>query len=217
MRSLNYKQQLERELKHITSERVVPTLFLHACCAPCSSYVLEYLSVFFEITVYYYNPNISPVFEYKKRVSEIKGFIERVYPEGVKDFIEGDEIKLYHPVHLIEGDYDPADFDEIARGLEKEPEKGARCYKCYELRLKKTALKAKELGFDYFCSTLSISPYKNADWLNEIGSRLGNEIGIAYLVNDFKKNNGYRRSCELSEEYGLYRQNYCGCIYSKRD
>ncbi len=217
MNTLNYKQQLEKKLNQITTERVVPTLFLHACCAPCSSYVLEYLSKYFEIAVYYYNPNISPVFEYEKRVSEIKSFIERVYPEGVKDFIESDEIKLYHPVHLIEGEYDPTEFDEIASGLEEEPERGARCYKCYELRLKKTALKAKELGFDYFCSTLSISPYKNADWLNEIGLRLSEEIGIAYLVNDFKKNNGYRRSCELSEEYGLYRQNYCGCIYSKRD
>ena len=142
-------------------------------------------------------------------------WISRYYE--VKDFIESDEINLYHPVHLIEGEYDPTEFHEIASGLEEEPERGARCYKCYELRLKKTALKAKELGFDYFCSTLSISPYKNADWLNEIGLRLSEEIGIAYLVNDFKKNNGYRRSCELSEEYGLYRQNYCGCIYSKRD
>ena len=177
-------------------------LLLHACCAPCSSYVLEYLEKQYDITVFYYNPNITEEAEYKKRVDEITRFIkEAFFTQNVK---------------LIEGTYEPAVFFDISKGLENEPERGKRCYKCYELRLKKTAEYAKNNGFDLFTTTLSISPHKNAEWINEIGQRLSEEYGVDYLYSNFKKNNGYIRSIELSREYNLYRQNYCGCIFSKK-
>ena len=177
-------------------------LLLHACCAPCSSYVLEYLKNQYDITVFYYNPNITESAEYEKRVSEIKRFIS--------------EAPFTQEVKLVEGRYDPESFLEIAKGLEDEPERGARCYKCYELRMNEAAHFAKENGYDIYTTTLSISPHKNATWLNEIGARLSEEIGIAYLYSDFKKKNGYARSIQLSKEYNLYRQDFCGCVFSKR-
>ena len=177
-------------------------LLLHACCAPCSSYVLEYLENKYDITVYYYNPNITEENEYKKRTDEIKRFI------GAAAFTKS--------VKLIEGEYEPELFFEMSKGLEDEPERGKRCYKCYEIRMKKAAKYAKDNGFDIYTTTLSVSPHKNSDWLNEIGMRLSEEYGIDYLYSNFKKNNGYSRSIQLSKEYGLYRQNFCGCVFSRR-
>ena len=199
----NYQIILNKELEKIEKSEKTPTLLLHSCCAPCSSYVLEYLSDFFDITIFYYNPNISPESEFTKRVAEQKRLITKM--------------PLKHPVKFIEGEYDSNSFFEIAKGLENIPEGGERCFKCYELRLRRTAQEAKNNSFDYFTTTLSISPHKNASKLNEIGSKLSEEYGINYLFSDFKKRNGYKRSCELSEIYGLYRQDYCGCIYSKAE
>lgn len=201
MNNVNFQQKLDKILGVIEKEEKQPRLLLHACCAPCSSYVLEYLTRYFDITVFYYNPNISPKEEYEKRVEEIDRFIALVHSEKVK---------------LLEGEYHPEDFYETVKGMETLKEGSERCYRCYELRLRESAKIAAERGFDYFTTTLSISPYKNAAWLNEIGVRLGEEYGISYLVSDFKKKNGYKRSIELSSEYGLYRQNYCGCIYSRQ-
>lgn len=199
----NYQIILNKELEKIEKSDRVPSLLLHACCAPCSSYVLEYLSGFFDITIFYYNPNISPESEFAKRADELKRLIG--------------EMDLKRPVKLIKGEYDHERFREIAQGLEDIPEGGERCFKCYELRLRRAAEESKRGGFDYFTTTLSISPHKNAQKLNEIGAELAKEYGIAYLFSDFKKRNGYKRSCELSEIYGLYRQNYCGCAYSKAE
>lgn len=197
----NYQIILNKELEKIENSGKVPTLLLHSCCAPCSSYVLEYLSGFFDITIFYYNPNISPEEEFSKRVAEQKRLIS--------------EMPLKRPVRFIEGEYNPDSFFEIAEGLEDIPEGGKRCFRCYELRLRRAAQEAKKGGFDYFTTTLSISPHKNAQKLNEIGGALAEEFNTSYLFSDFKKKNGYKRSCELSEIYGLYRQNYCGCIYSR--
>ena len=180
---------------------ITSSLLLHCCCAPCSSYVLEYLSEYFKITVFYYNPNISPEEEYLKRKAELNRLIaETPYP---------------NPVSVVDCDYDPATFFDSVKGLEQCPEGGERCFVCYDLRLRKTAVVAKEKGFDYFASTLSISPLKNAAKLNEMGQRLAEEYGINWLPNDFKKREGYKRSIELSRVYNLYRQNYCGCVFSK--
>ena len=197
----NYQKELENLIKKEQEQGHVPRLFLHACCAPCSSYVLEYLSQYFEITVFFYNPNIAPVEEYSHRVAEIRRLIG--------------EMEFVHPVTLMEGRYDPKEFYEMAKGLEDVPEGGERCFRCYRLRMEEAAKLAKEGGYDYFTTTLSISPLINAQKLNEIGERLAGEYGVAYLVSDFKKRNGYKRSTELSKIYGLYRQDYCGCIYSK--
>jgi predicted adenine nucleotide alpha hydrolase (AANH) superfamily ATPase len=177
-------------------------LLLHVCCAPCSSHVLETLENAYDITAYFYNPNITENTEYIKRISELKRFVS--------------EAEFAKNVKVAEGEYEPERFFEIAKGLENEPERGSRCYKCYELRMRRAAEYAKENGYDIFTTTLSISPHKNAAWLNEIGERLSAEIGVEYLYSDFKKKNGYARSIELSREYNLYRQNYCGCIYSRR-
>ncbi|MGN0242928.1 MAG: epoxyqueuosine reductase QueH [Lachnospiraceae bacterium] len=193
---------MEHEIAKI-KDGPVKKLLLHSCCAPCSSYVLETLTKIFEITVYYYNPNIYPAFEYHERAREQERFLS-LYP-------------AIHGFHYVEGSYRPEDFYQMAKGFESEPERGSRCYRCYEMRLRETARYAKEHGFDYFTTTLSISPMKNANWLNEIGVRLGNEYGVTYLVSDFKKKNGYLRSSELSREYGMYRQNYCGCEFSYRE
>lgn len=179
-------------------------LFLHSCCAPCSSYVLEYLRQYFRITVFYYNPNISFKEEYQKRVAEQKRLIG-----------EYNKQETGFPIEVTEGDYEPELFFEMAKGLEDCPEGGERCFGCYELRLGRTAFEAERGGYDYFATTLTISPLKNAKKLNEIGERLAAEYGVKWLVSDFKKKNGYKRSIELSREYGLYRQDYCGCIYSK--
>lgn len=176
-------------------------MFLHCCCAPCSSYVLEYLSAYFDLTLFFYNPNITDKEEYEKRKSELIRLVNE---------------KFYDcRIELMDADYDSRIFFQMAKGLEDEPECGKRCFRCYEMRLGKTAQMAKENKADYFCTTLSISPHKNADKLMEIGEMLGEKYGIAYLPSDFKKRNGYKRSIELSKEYNLYRQNYCGCIYSR--
>lgn len=197
---INYQKELEKILDRIEKEEKVPSLLLHSCCAPCSSYVLEYLSRYFEITVFYYNPNIYPESEYEVRVKEQQELIRKM------DFL--------HPVSFIEGKYDRERFYEMAKGMEHLKEGGARCMKCYELRLSEAAKEAADRGFDYFTTTLSISPLKNAQKLNEIGLRTGKENGVEYLVSDFKKKNGYKRSVELSCEFGLYRQDYCGCEFS---
>lgn len=200
---MNYQKELDKLIERLKKEGRVPSLLLHSCCAPCSSYVLEYLSDYFEITVFYYNPNIFPESEYTKRILEQQMLIE--------------DMKLRHPVAFVAGNYDREEFYDIARGLEHLREGGERCLKCYELRLRETAELAKKGEFEYFTTTLSISPLKNADRLNEIGTRLAKEYGVEYLQSDFKKKNGYKRSIELSKEYGLYRQDYCGCEFSIRD
>ena len=192
--------KLKKKLKDLA---VKPKLLLHVCCAPCSSYVLEYLSNYFNITVFYYNPNISSFEEYKKRLNEEKRFVKE-YP-------------FKEEISIIDGEYDNERFEEEIKGLENEKEGGARCFKCYRLRLSKSAKYARDNNFDYFTTTLTISPYKNANKLNEIGSELEEEYGIKYLYSDFKKKNGYKRSIELSHEYNLYRQDYCGCVYSVRN
>ena len=197
---MNAQQILDQTLASLPQgER--PTLLLHACCAPCSSYVLEYLSRYFRITLFFYNPNIAPEAEYRFRLDELRRLVR--------------EMGLADDVSILEGNYTPERFLALAEGLETLPEGGTRCSLCYRLRLSEAARVAAEGGFDYFCTTLSISPYKNAAWLNEIGQEEGARYGVTYLVSDFKKKNGYKRSCELSEEYGLYRQDYCGCVYSK--
>lgn len=176
-------------------------MLLHVCCAPCSSHVLSVLCQDYDITAFFYNPNITEEAEYKKRIVELKRFTS--------------EAEFAKAVAVLEGAYEPERFWEIARGLEKEPERGKRCYKCYALRMEETAKYAKEHEFDVFTTTLSISPHKNAAWLNEIGERLSAQYGVEYMYSDFKKKNGYAHSIELSKEYNLYRQDYCGCIYSK--
>lgn len=198
---MNYQLKLEEIIKENLDKNYIPTLLLHSCCAPCSSYCLEYLSNFFKITIFYYNPNITDKSEYIKRVEEQKRLIK--------------ELPQKYPINFIEGNYDPKSFINISKGLENEPERGKRCYKCYELRLRETALIAKNKNYDYFATTLTLSPYKKSDWVNEIGDELQNEYSVNYLYSDFKKKNGYKRSIELSKIYNLYRQNYCGCIYSK--
>lgn len=204
MNQRNYQKELEKVIEEMEREGRVPSLFLHSCCAPCSSYVLEYLCPFFHITVFYYNPNISEDAEYRKRVEEQKRLIAAYNREG----------KGY-PIEIVEGDYDPGRFYEMARGYEKCPEGGERCFRCYELRLRETAERAAAGEYDYFTTTLTISPLKNAAKLNEIGERLSGEYQVPWLPSDFKKKNGYKRSVELSAEYDLYRQNYCGCVFSK--
>lgn len=198
----NYSKLLEKKIEEIKKSKNRPTLLLHACCAPCSSYVLEYLSQSFDITLYFYNPNISPKEEFTKRLSELKNFCKSA---GY------DDMNINSPA------YDAREFFDSVQGMESLPEGGERCKVCYELRLRHCAKAARDGGFDYFTTTLSISPYKNAEWLNEIGGALEAEYGIPYLYSDFKKKNGYKRSIELSNEYGLYRQDYCGCIYSKME
>lgn len=198
----NYQKELDKLIEHIP-EGTVPKLLLHSCCAPCSSYVLEYLSQYFEITVFYYNPNIFPPEEYKKRVEEQETLIKH--------------LPAKYPIHFREGNYLPEEFYQAVKGLEKIPEGGERCFVCYEMRMREAAVLAKELDCEYFTTTLSISPLKNAGKINEIGERLEQEYGIKHLPSDFKKKNGYKRSVELSAEYGLYRQDYCGCVYSKRE
>ena len=201
----NYQLSLERTLCSLEGLEQKKTLLLHACCAPCSSYVLEYLSRYFKITLLYYNPNISPREEYDTRAEELLRLAGAM--NGV---VEGAE-----DIRVAVADYDPAPFYELAKGKEALAEGGARCMDCYRLRLEYTVKAALEGGYDYFCTTLSISPHKNASALNGIGKELSERYGVPYLYSDFKKNGGYLRSCELSGEYGLYRQDYCGCEFSK--
>ena len=200
--SRNYAKELERLIQNIQKkEGQTPTLLLHACCAPCSSEVLEYLSRYFSITLLYYNPNISPYGEYEKREAELRRLVS--------------QMELVHPVGFLPCEYDGEAFAEAARGLEQEPEGGRRCEACFRLRLEKAAREAARLGFDYFTTTLSISPLKNASLLNRLGEEMGKRYGVTHLPADFKKKDGYKRSVELSREYGLYRQDYCGCGFSK--
>lgn len=258
---MNYQKELEKILERLESDKEkdkaktktktrtgtapggeamgggsAPTLFLHSCCAPCSSYVLEYLSAYFKITVFYYNPNITEREEYLKRVEEQKRLIEAFNAEaeaqacqdGMAAEREQDGIaagrkqdactaRKRHRIDVIEGDYAPRIFFDAVKGLEQCKEGGKRCFRCYELRLAETVRQAALRGTDYVTTTLTISPLKNAEKLNEIGERLAEEAGIAWLPSDFKKKNGYKRSVELSAEYGLYRQNYCGCVFSKAE
>lgn len=195
--AMNYQKQLDDIISQLGSEK--PRLLLHACCAPCSSYVLEYLSSIFDITLFFANPNITPFKEYQKRLDELKRLVK--------------EMKL--DIDIKEDNYNADEFYAIAKGLENAPEGGERCKKCYRLRLEKAAREAKLGEYDYFTTTLSISPHKNAAWINEIGGELENEYSIKFLPSDFKKKNGYKRSIELSKQYGLYRQNFCGCEFSK--
>lgn len=199
----NYQKELERVLEGLLREGEPKSLLLHSCCAPCSSYVIEYLSSYFHITVFYYNPNLYPDEEYEKRVKEQMRFIR--------------EFPAKYPVKFLPGDFEKERFYEAVKGYEREKEGNERCFRCYGLRLSETAKTAKRLGMDYFTTTLSISPLKNAAKLNEIGERLAEEYGVAYLTSDFKKKNGFKRSVELSAEYGMYRQDYCGCIFSKQE
>lgn len=202
----NYQKELEKILEGLDGQELsVPRLLLHSCCAPCSSYCMEYLQDYFQITVFYYNPNITEEEEYRKRVQEEMRLIEAYNRQ-----------ESQKKIAVIEGDYEPDRFLEMAKGLESCKEGGDRCFRCYELRLRKTAEMAKEMGTDYFTTTLTISPLKNAAKLNEIGEALAGEYGVRWLPSDFKKRGGYQRSIELSKEYGLYRQDYCGCVYSKR-
>jgi hypothetical protein len=209
-------QKFEKQLDEVDALTSKPKLLLHACCCPCSSHCIELLEKHFDITVFFYNPNIDEIDEYEKRLEELLRFSK--------------EAEFAKNIKIVRGEYEPQVFHEMARGMENLPERSERCYKCYELRLRRTAEYALENGFDYFTTTLSISPYKNADWINEIGMRLESELrGTAsepdssikdipiFLFSDFKKKNGYKRSIELSAEYNLYRQDYCGCVYSKME
>lgn len=200
----NFQKELDKLL--LIEENRGKRLFLHSCCAPCSSYVLVYLKHYFSITVFYYNPNITQQAEYRKRAEEQKRLIA-AYNEQRDGF----------PIAYVDGDYDAGCFFQAVKGLEKCPEGGERCFVCYELRLKETARKAAEGGYDFFTTTLSISPMKNAVKLNEIGERLAEEFKVPWLYSDFKKREGYKRSIQLSAEYGLYRQDYCGCVYSQQE
>ena len=199
----NYQKELDRLIEEEARQEYVPSLLLHSCCAPCSSYCLEYLSRYFKITLLYYNPNIAPEEEYQKRVEELHRLVS--------------QMRFEHPVSVIDGRYVPEEFYKAVRGLEDAPEGGERCMKCYRLRMEEAARTASEIRADYFTTTLSISPLKNAKRLNEIGEELSKVYGVKHLPSDFKKRGGYQRSIELSREYGLYRQNYCGCVFSRRD
>ena len=201
MYKVNYQKQLDQTIEQLQREQSVPRLLMHSCCAPCSSYCLSYLAQYFQITVFYYNPNIAPEAEYQKRVQEQKRLLG--------------QLPVKYPVEFAEGKYDPETFFEMARGMEELPEGGERCFACYELRQREAAKYAKKNAFDYFTTTLSVSPHKNADKLNEIGLALAEEYEIPYLVSDFKKKGGYLKSIQLSKEYELYRQDYCGCVYSR--
>lgn len=203
MNKRNYQREMDILLEKLKLEGKTPTILLHSCCAPCSSYCLEYLTEYFNIAVFFYNPNISSKEEYSLRLSEQKRLIE--------------EMPKKNSITLIEGEYRPSDFYEIARGLEDAPERGERCQKCYYLRLKAAAMKAKEIKADYFATTLTLSPLKDSYTINSIGERLSGSMDVPYLSSDFKKREGYKRSVELSKEFRLYRQSFCGCVYSKND
>ncbi len=196
----NYSLELEKLMKQLHAEGRRPRLLIQACCAPCSSYCLPYLCENFDVTAYFYNPNIAPESEYRARLEELRRLLA--------------QMPLPAPVALEEGPYDPQAFLAIAKGHETDPEPGERCRRCYELRLRATAKAAAAGGYDYFCTTLSISPHKKADWINEIGQRIAAEEGVAFLPSDFKKKGGYAESIRLSREYDLYRQDYCGCAFS---
>ena len=201
MNKINYQKELEKIIEKNIKNNETPKLLLHACCAPCSSYCLEYLSQYFEIVLFYFNPNISLKEEYEYRLEEEKRLISLM--------------EFKNPVTIVESEYNPKEFFEAVKGLENEPEGGKRCAECFKLRLKATAEKAKEIGADYFTTTLTISPLKNAQLLNTIGEAYAEEYGVKWLYSDFKKKEGYKRSIILSKKYNLYRQDYCGCVFSK--
>ena len=196
---MNYDLEMEKQINHLNDKK---TLLLHACCVPCSSAVLERIAEYFDITILYYNPNITEKEEYEKRLQELEKFVNEINLDNIK---------------VMPGRYQPEEFFEMSKGLEQEKERGKRCYQCYKLRLEETAKIAEQQNFDFFTTTLSISPYKNSKWLNEIGVDLDKKYQSTYLYADFKKKNGYKRSIELSKQYNLYRQDYCGCIYSKKE
>ena len=200
---INYQLAMERELAEIARREGRPRLLLHSCCAPCSSAVLERLTDWFDLTVFYYNPNIAPEEEFLRRAEEQRRLIA--------------ELPHAHEIQFRCGEYESEAFEALARGLEDMPEGGERCTRCFRLRLGKTAALAAREGFDYFTTTLSISPLKDAQRLNAIGGELAEQFGVAYLFSDFKKKNGYKRSCELSVQYDLYRQDYCGCRFSQME
>lgn len=201
MNQIPTQKAMDAFLLKLKEEKRVPKLLLHSCCAPCSSYVLEYLSPYFEIYDFFYNPNIGVKEEYQLRTKEMKRLI--------------DQMPLEHEVHFIEGSYEPEKYYEQVRGYEQCPERGKRCEICFRMRLKESAKMCRELGCDYFTTTLTISPLKDAVLINKIGTEVGRMMEVAYLPSDFKKRNGYKRSIELSSEYDLYRQSFCGCIFSK--
>lgn len=202
MNKINYQKKTDEIIESLANSGEVPTLLLHSCCAPCSSYTLEYLSQYFRITVLYYNPNISPKEEFNKRFAEQKRLIEN--------------LPVKHKISLIEGSYDYNAFLRAVKGYEDVPEGGERCFRCYAMRLEESARLAKENEFDYFCTTLSISPLKNSQKINQIGYAIAEKYGVKWLPSDFKKKEGYKRSIELSRQYNLYRQNFCGCVFSKK-
>lgn len=199
---INYQVELDKILREIKDENRVFKLLLHSCCAPCSTYVLEYLSDYFEIGVLYYNPNIYPKEEFQYREREQEELISK--------------LKTKNPIRVIKATYNPNEFYDSVKGYEKEKEGGKRCGLCFELRLREAAKVAKEKGFDYFTTTLSISPHKDSQLLNEIGKKVSTIFGVKYLYSDFKKKNGFKRSVELTREYNMYRQDYCGCVFSLR-
>ena len=203
MNRVNYQQVMENLIADNCIEGRSPRLLLHSCCGPCSTYCIQTLAEHFRVTVFYYNPNIYPPEEYHMRAGEQERFIER-FPTK-------------YPVQFVEGAYDTERFYDTVRGLEHVPEGGERCFRCYELRLREAAEYAREHDFDFFTTTLSISPLKNADKLNEIGAKLEREYGVRYLYSDFKKKNGYKQSTEISRAYDMYRQYYCGCVFSKQE
>lgn len=209
MNKINFNDMLNKKIAELQKNKVVPTLLLHSCCAPCSSFVLKKLSPFFNITVFYYNPNISPKEEYEKRKNEEINFIKKL--NETKEFNNTFQIKF------LDCDYDNSEFFNKVKGLENEPEGGKRCKVCYKLRLEEVAKKAKLNNFEFFSTTLSVSPYKNSQLLNEIGKDLSEKYNIEYLFSDFKKENGYKTSIELSKENNLYRQDYCGCVFSLKE
>lgn len=203
MNKINYQLELDKIIERNKREDITPSLLLHSCCAPCSSYTIEYLSNYFKITVLYYNPNISEQTEYEKRKAEQIRLIN--------------SLDTKNKVSFLDCAYNSNEFFDIAKGFEQCREGGERCFRCYRLRLEKTAVLAKENNFDYFCTTLSISPLKNAQKINEIGFEIADKYGVKWLPSDFKKREGYKRSIELSRQFNLYRQNYCGCVFSKRE
>lgn len=203
MNPRNYQKELDRILKDLQQTDRAPHLLLHSCCGPCSSYVLEYLAPFFKITVLYDNPNIQPRAEYEHRLAEQRRVIAH--------------IQAPHGIALVEGDYDPARYADAVRGLTHLGEGSERCFACYRFRMQTAAELARELGCDYFTTTLSISPYKNAERINAIGEEIAEQVGVPHLPNDFKKRGGYQRSIVLCREWDIYRQHYCGCIYSQRE
>ena len=200
MNKRNYQRELDQIIGRAQEEGIRPKLLLHVCCAPCSSYCMEYLTKYFDITLLFYNPNMDSAEEYDKRKDELLRLIK----------------EAGFPVKAVIRDYEPEVFYESVKGHESDPEGGERCFICYELRMREAAEFAAEGGYDFFTTSLSISPYKNAEKINEIGERLAQKYGVRHLVSDFKKRDGYKRSIELSEQYHLYRQDYCGCVYSRR-